>query len=213
MCLTNHNDVMSMHTLCDVDWESILDTPNTNDAWMLFKTIFQDSVNKHVPTYKLREKKSLYSNSEVFSLKKHKNKLWKRYFFTRNPVDLSNFKLVNNQLRSLTHNLKKNYESQLIQNIKSKPKAFWQYVNSRVKTRPGITELPCFDGSTASSDAEMATMFNEYFSSVFTCEDTSSLPVIDTTSAPLISDSIEFTPEIVNKKIYIKLTQQQISWT
>ena len=45
--------------LCDVDWESILDTLNTNDAWMLFKTIFQDLVNKHVPTYKLREKKSL----------------------------------------------------------------------------------------------------------------------------------------------------------
>ena len=67
--------------LCDVDWESILDTLNTNDAWMLFKAIFQDLVNKHVPTYKLREKKSLYSNSEVFSLKKHKNKLWKRYFY------------------------------------------------------------------------------------------------------------------------------------
>ena len=181
--------------LCDVDRESILDTLNTNDAWM---TIFQDLVDEHVPTYKLREKKSLYSNSEVFSLKKHKNKLWKRYFSTRNPVDLSNFKLVSNQLRSLTRNLKKNYESQ---NIKSKPKAFWQYVNSRVKTRPGITELLRSDGSTASSDAEMATMFNEYFSSVFTCEDTSSLPVIDTTSAPLISDSIEFTPEIVNEKI------------
>ena len=44
-------------------------------------------------------------------------------------------------------------------------------------------------------------MFNEYFSSVFTCEDTSSLRVIDTTSVPLISDSIEFTPEIVNEKI------------
>ena len=99
-------------------------------GYILFKTIFQDLVNKHVPTYKLREKKSLYSNSEVFSLKKHKNKLWRRYFSTRNPVDLLNFKLVNNQLRSLTRNLKKNYESQLIQNIKSKPKAFWQYVNS-----------------------------------------------------------------------------------
>ena len=144
--------------LCDVDWESILDTLNTNDAWMLFKTIFLDLVNKHVPTYKLREKKSLYSNSEVFSLKKHKNKLWKRYFSTRNLVDLSNFKLVNNQLRSLTHNLKKNYESQLIQNIKSK---LFDNVNSRVKTRPGITELLRSDGSTASSDAEMATMFNE----------------------------------------------------
>ena len=187
--------------LGNIDWESVLDTLNTNDAWKLFKTIFQDLVDKHVPTYKQREKKSLYSNSEVFSLKKHKNRLWKRYLSTRCPVDLSNFKLANNQLRSLTRNLKKNYESQLIQNIKSKPKAFWQYVNSRVKTRPGITELLRSDGSIASSDVEMATMFNDYFSSVFTREDTSSFPVTDTTSTPLISDSIEFTPEIVNNKI------------
>jgi len=113
----------------------------------------------------------------------------------------SNFKLVNNQLRSLTCNLKKNYEKHLAQNIKSKPKAFWQYVNSKVKTRPNITELLRSNGTIASSDMEMATMFNNYFSSVFTCENTISLPTSDSTGTPLISDSIEFTPELVHNKI------------
>ena len=31
--------------LSDVDWESILDPLDTNDAWLLFKTIFQDIVD------------------------------------------------------------------------------------------------------------------------------------------------------------------------
>ena len=75
--------------------------------------------------------------------------------------------------------MKKHYEKQLIQNIKSKPKAFWQYVNSKIKTRPSITELLRSDGTAASSDAEMATMLNDYFSSVFTCEDITSFPVVD----------------------------------
>ena len=88
--------------LGNVDWESILDALDTNDAWLLFKAIFQDIIDKYVPIYKQREKKSLYSNSEVFSLKKHKNKLWKKYLSTRSPTDLSDFKIVNNQLRSLT---------------------------------------------------------------------------------------------------------------
>ena len=110
----------------------------------------------------------------MFSLRKHKNKLWKKYLSTCSPTDLSNFKKVNNQLRNLTRNLKRTYEEQLIQKIKSKPKAFWQYVNSKVKTRPNITELLCSDGTAEGSDAEMATMFNDYFSSVFTCEDTTS---------------------------------------
>ena len=84
-----------------------------------------------------------------------------KYLSTYSPTDLSNFKIVNNQLRNLTHNLKKNYEKQLIQNIKPKPKAFWQYVNSKVKIRPTITELRRSDGTAASSDTEMATMFND----------------------------------------------------
>ena len=111
--------------LSDVDWESILDPLNTNDAWLLFKTIFQDILDKHGHLHTER----VYSNAEVFSLKKQKNKLWKRYIFTRSPSELSTFKSVNNQLRSLTCNLKRNYEKQLIQNIKSKSKAFWQYIN------------------------------------------------------------------------------------
>ena len=61
--------------LSDVDWESILETLDTDGAWMLFKNIFQDIIDHNVPTYKQREKKNFYSNSEVFSLKKHKNKL------------------------------------------------------------------------------------------------------------------------------------------
>ena len=42
--------------LGNVDWVSILNTLDTNDAWLLFKTIFQDIIDKYVPVYKQREK-------------------------------------------------------------------------------------------------------------------------------------------------------------
>jgi len=57
-------------TLGDVDWVSLLDPLDMNDAWLYFKSIFQDAFDNCVPTYKPKEKKSLYSNSEVFSLKR-----------------------------------------------------------------------------------------------------------------------------------------------
>ena len=101
------NIELMKQALGDVDWVSTLHTLDANGAWILFKTIFQDIIDKYVPTYKQRERKSLYSNSEVFSLMKHKNKLWKKYLSTCSPTDLSNFKKVNNQLRNLTRNLKK----------------------------------------------------------------------------------------------------------
>ena len=180
--------------LSNVDWVSIMETLDTNESWLLFKSIFQDIIDKYIPTYKQRERKSLYSNFEVFSLKTQKNKLWKKYRSTRSPTDLLNFKTVNNQLRSLTHNLKKDYEKQLVQNFKSKPKAFWQYVNSKVKTCPSITELIRSDDTVTCSDFEMATLFNKYFSTVFTDEDITSTPAIDPNGSPPISESIDITP-------------------
>ena len=87
-----------------------------------------------------------------------------KYLSTCSPTDLLKFEIGKNQLRNLTRYLKKNYEKQLIQNIlKSRPKACWQYVNSKVKTHPNIIELLHSDGTTANSDTEMATILIEYF--------------------------------------------------
>ena len=95
--------------------------------------------------------------------------------------------------------------------MKSKPKAFWQYVTSKVKTCPSIKELLCSDGTATSPDAELATMLNDYFSSVFTCEDATSFFVVYLVGGPLISDSIEFTPEIVYSKLQSSKTLDQMA--
>jgi len=39
--------------------------------------IFQEIIDKYVPTYTLKERKKLYTTPEVFNLKRKKNKLWK----------------------------------------------------------------------------------------------------------------------------------------
>ena len=75
------NNELMKQALGNVDWVLILDTLDANDAWLLFKTIFQNIIDKYVLVYKQREKKNLHSNSEVFSLKKHKNKFWKVSFY------------------------------------------------------------------------------------------------------------------------------------
>ena len=72
--------------LRSVDWVSILSSLEIDDVWSVVKSIFQDTINF----------------TELFSLEKEKNKLWKRYLITCSASDLSNFKSVNNQLRSLT---------------------------------------------------------------------------------------------------------------
>ena len=41
---------MMKEALGNIDWESILDPLDTNEAWTLFKCIMQDLIDKHVPT-------------------------------------------------------------------------------------------------------------------------------------------------------------------
>ena len=163
--------------------------------------VVKSVIDECVPTFKPKDKKNLYCNSEVFTLRRMKNNLWKKYLLTRSANDLSNFKSANNQLRSLTRNLRKDYERQLAQNVNSRPKAFWRYINSRIKIHPNIAELLCSDGSTVCSDAEKATIFNEYFSSVFTVEDTTTIPTVHSVCSPPVIDSIDITPEVVLNKI------------
>jgi len=147
---------MMNETLQSVDWNSTLSSLDVNDAWVCFKVIYQDAINKIcVPVYKTKQKKNLWMNSDALQIKKSKNKLWKRYSTAGCTSNLLKYKAVNNKLRQLTRNLRRIYEMNLTINIESKPKAFW---NSRVKICPTIEELCKSDGTTTSLHPEMVTI-------------------------------------------------------
>ena len=55
-------------------------------------------------------------------------------------IDLE-FKKVRNQVKSLVKKAKQNMEKDIAKNAKTNPKKFWQYVNSKRKTKSGIAEL------------------------------------------------------------------------
>ena len=76
----------------------------------------------------------------------------------------------------MIRNLKSDYEESLANKIKSNPKAFWKYVNSKLKTTLPVDTLRTSDDGEAISNQEKADTLNEYFSSVFTQEDLNNIP-------------------------------------
>ena len=76
----------------------------------------------------------------------------------------------------MTKSLKCNYEEDLDNNIKDNLKAFWNYVNSKLKTKLPVDTLRTSDKREATSDKEKANTLNEYFTSVFTQDDLSNIP-------------------------------------
>ena len=92
-----------------------------------------------------------------------------------------------------TRELRRDYEQELARIAKSKPKAFWKYAKSRLKTKPQIPALSKPDGSKASTPKDQAETLNAYFSSVFTVEDIQNIPVTTSCVVEEVLQTIEIT--------------------
>ena len=107
-----------------------------------------------------------------------------------------------NDLRRLTRKLRKDFEQNLADEIKTNSKAFWRYANTRMKTRSTIENLVGVDGVVASADVDKAKVLNSFFSSVFSAGGTSTTPdcVTDNDGVPPL-EVVDFSTSLVNLKM------------
>ena len=99
---------------------------------------------------------------------------------------------------------KRSYEQKLACNIKNDSKSFYAYVRSKQNVQDEVGPLEDSAGNIISQGFLMAEDLNGYFSSVFTKEDISSLPVADAKFQGAKSyylGPLVVTPELVAKKI------------
>ena len=81
-------------------------------------------------------------------------------------------------VNKLIRRAKLNEEDRVAAAAKDNPKAFFAHVNSRKPVKNTIGPLKDRTGSITSTDEGMANIFNEYFASGFTEEDTSEIPIV-----------------------------------
>jgi hypothetical protein len=74
-------------------------------------------------------------------------------------------------------NAKRNFEKKLAKDNGGNAKPFYAYVKNKTKTSPTIGPLRNEKKETVSDDQGMSELLNKFFSSVFTREDTSEIPV------------------------------------
>ena len=73
-----------------------------------------------------------------------------------------------NECTNAVKNAKLSFEQKVAVESKTNVKSFWNYVNSKLKTRSGIGTLEKPDGTLASSTADKVEVLNQFFTSVFT---------------------------------------------
>ena len=108
-----------------------------------------------------------------------------------------------NQVRNLIKKARRNMEKDISREAKDNPKTFWNHVNNKTKTKPGIPNLQKSDkkDDITKNDKEKTEVLVDYFSSVFTNEPPGEIPHLDDIEIEDPLESITITEELVRKKL------------
>lgn len=160
------------------NWEEVLQDKMCVEAWSWFQDAITEGMKKCIPQGYNKAKKpgrALWMNDEALAKVRKKSAAYKRYLETKEGEDYNQYARARNQARWACRRMKKEFEKKIAQEAKTNPKAFYNYVNSKLKVRSGVADLETDDG-VATSDAQKAEALNKFFVSVFTREDLDTMP-------------------------------------
>ena len=127
-----------------------------------------------------KRSKTKHLSKEAFRKIIYKQNMWRVYKHTGKDTDYDAYKEELNAATNEVRKSKRNFEHKLAQNIKSDRKNFYAYVRSKQNVRDRVGPLEDNPGNIITQGVLMAEELNMHFSSVFTREDTSSLPAPET---------------------------------
>ena len=167
----NYNEMAQL--LEGINWELELNHKDSGESWTLFHKQIQELMYRFIPTSKgNRKKRNLWINTEYKQAVRDKNKVWNTYKKNKSIDNWESFKHIRNRTNKIIKKQKLDFETKIAQDIKHNPKRFWAYVNSKISQNREFPTLVDPNGKSYECDKEKADLFNNYFSSVYTIEDT-----------------------------------------
>ena len=160
--------------LSDVDWSNVTVCNNVDKAWNYFHEKVLEAVHKCVPKVKITTRKKI--NPPWFNVKakrcvKRKYYAWLRYKDQRSYGRYMAYVKVRNRVAKSLRKIKREYEKNLCKKIKRNSKAFYMYINSKTKAKSSVLRVKSKDGIVTSNNLETAHELNQFFQSVYVCED------------------------------------------
>ena len=175
------------------------------ECWNILKGEINSAIDSFVPMKKQgKRSKKKHLSKEDFRKIRHKQNMWRVYKHTGKDQDYVVYKEALNAATNEVRKSKRDFELKLVQNIKSDSKSFYAYVRSKQNVRDKVGPLEDNAGDIITEGFLMAEELNMHFSSVFTREDTSLLPVPETKfngSEGERLGQVVVTPEVVASKI------------
>ena len=186
------------------EWYEMMKDMGAEEAFKCFEDILTKLMNEFIPKFKhsgKNKRKKLWMNRDSRRQSRRKRKYFRRFLATRLDSDLQAAKKEAKALTRLTKKLRKAFERDIAKEARKNPKGFWRYCRSLMKTRADIGEILKADGTMTAGNEDKAKAFNDYFSSVFTREDTENIPVFEERHFQEKLQTVIITPDKVKKKL------------
>ena len=175
----NSKEIRKRLTL--IDWNGKMKNKTAAECWNIVRGELDNAIDSYVPMKKQgKRSKKKHLSKEAFRKIIYKQNMWRVYKHTGKDTDYDAYKEALNAATNEVRKSKRNFEHKLAQNIKSDSKSFYAYVRSKQNVRDKVGPLKDNAGNIITQGFLMAEELNMHFSSVFTRENTSSLPVPET---------------------------------
>ena len=179
----NKGDYNSMRKEVEnVKWDNVLTDDTDSNNWMnSINDIVLGVQETYVPKVRIKNadnkpKRKFVAPVTLIDKIRVKRKAFKTYKKYPSMTNYNLYVRARNQVNWQVKKAKKQKELKIAREAKLNPKAFFKYVNSKIKIKEGVSNLIKNDGSVTKSDEEKAETLNTFFQSVYTKEDKTNLP-------------------------------------
>ena len=175
------------------------------ECWNMLRGEIDSDIDSCVPMkWQGKQSKKKHLSKEAFRKIRYKQNMWRVYKHTGKDQYYVVYKEALNAATNEVRKSKRNVELKLAKHIKSDSKSLYAYLRGKQHVRDKVGPMEYNDGDIITGGFLMAEELNMHFSSVFTREDTSSLPVPEKKfngSEGERFGQLVVTPEVVASKI------------
>jgi hypothetical protein len=173
------------HDLKNSDFGLVHNKNNVNSDWVNWLKIVTNIIKKHTPIIRIKDSSApVWIDEDVRHAGNQKEALWRRAKATNSSKLWAKFRSIRNKYKNLLTNKYNAFINGMGEVIKDNPKRFWSYFKSKSQYKSLPHVVKGANGS-ASSPQDKASLFNNYFFSVFTTPDPDKpLPNIDSFQNP-----------------------------
>ena len=188
--------------ICEINWSDQLQNLDTFQSWEFFKKVLTDIVEKCIPLkHRRSSNKPLWMNRNIMRTIRKKRRLWNHFKTTKTHCDYSAYLAVQKSVAKIIRSAKRKLEQKLAKNFKKNPRPFYSHLNKNLKSRSQIGPLKNDNDELVSDNEGMANIFNMFFASVFTEENTHKLPSPPTVCNGQLLSAITIDTDDIIKKV------------